>query len=354
MENAIITITPTIIDRLEPIKRYRNSFTEHDMAKASIDAYLSDWEDLCLWCTERGRSFLPANPHDVADYLEDRARNPWLGISGKSRGLQTKAPLKWNSLNRRLTSISKVHQYNEMEFNRKDPAIVRTLKGIKNKLSKEQPHRVKEKRKSPIIKADIANMVAALPDSLIGIRDRALLLVGFTCALRRSELARICIQHLQASENGFKLNIPWSKTGERNPIIPYGSNPQTCPVRALKSWIQAADLTDGPIFRSINRHGQIQNKALSDKAVALIIMRNPYVKDKTNIAKAEAREDPTKPIPNFGGHSLRAGFVTQAYLNGASEVDIMAQTGHRKSDTLKKYIRELDEWKNNAAIKLGL
>jgi integrase len=197
-------------------------------------------------------------------------------------------------------------------------------------------------------------MIASLPNTLIGIRDKALLLIGFTCALRRSEIANIHIEHLQSSENGFKLNIPWSKTGERNPIIPYGGNPLTCPVRALRNWIQVADITTGPLFRSINRHGKIQEKALSDKAIELIIRRNKYLQNKTNEAKAEASEDPTKAIPNFGGHFLRAGFVTQAYINGASEVDIMAQTGHRKSDTLKKYIRELDEWKNNAAIKLGL
>lgn len=352
MENAIVEVMPKAIDQPIPNKRYRNSFTEHDMAKNSVNAYLSDWEDFCLWCTENNRLFMPASPYDVADYLEERASKTWMGFSGKSRSLQLKQPLKWNSLNRRLTAISKVHQYNEQTFNRKDPAITCTLKGIKNKLSQEQPHRIKEKRKSPLCKTDLIHMLNALPNNLIGIRDRALLLIGFTCALRRSEIVNIHLEHLQLNENGFKLNIYWSKTGERTPIIPYGSNPLTCPVRALKNWIQAANIISGPLFRSINRHGQIQDKSLSDKAIELIIKRNQYLQERKQ--EAEACKDATKPIPNFGGHSLRAGFVTQSYLNGASEVDIMAQTGHRKSDTLKKYIREIDEWKNNAAIKLGL
>jgi integrase len=350
MQNNLISISDVEVWE----KRYQNKFTEYDMAQASMGAYLSDWEDFCLWCRDHSRYFMPADPCDVADYLEDRALNKWQGISGKDRKIQTKEPLKWNSLLRRLTSISKAHQYNEKTFNRKDSAITRTLKGIKNKLSQDEPHRVYEKRRSPICKTDIACMLNVLPNNIRGTRDKAILLIGFTCALRRSEISSIQLHDLESSENGFKLNIPWSKTGQRTTIIPYGSNPSTCPVRALKSWISSSNITEGPLFRGIFKNGKIRDCALSDKAIEVIIKRNPYIIGRLNQAAEKAKDDPTFPIPNFGGHSLRAGFVTQSYLNGATEVNIMAQTGHKKSDTLKKYIRELDEWKNNAAINLGL
>jgi len=356
MKNEIMTIAPSEIynpSQIEPIS-YRNSFTEQDMAQTSINAYLSDWEDFCMWCDQNHRQFIPANPHDVADYLEDRAKNSWLGISGKERQLKEKPPLKWNSLERRLTAITKIHQYKGYEFSRKDPAIKRTLGGIRRVLSKEQTHRIIENRKSPVLMEDIRKMVDALPDTLSGKRDRALLLIGFSGALRRSELANIHKEHLQFLNEGLVVLIPWSKTGMREVNIPYGSNHSTCPIRALQEWINAAKIEAGAVFRAINRHGHIQSNAISDKAIALIITRNQHIRETVKDAEERLERDSTVVVPDFGGHSLRSGFVTQAILNDAPEHAIMAHTGHKKSDTLKKYIREVNKWKNNAATKLGL
>jgi integrase len=356
MANELISITPSEIYTPTQDKqtRYTNSFTEQDMAKTSIGAYLSDWEDFCMWCNQNHRQFMPANPCDVADYLEDRAKNAWVGFLGKGRQLMEKQPLKWNSLDRRLTAIAKIHQYNGHPFSRKDHAIKRTLRGIKRVLSKEQTHRIVEDRKSPVLFDDIQKMVNTLGNTLSGKRDRALLLVGFAGALRRAELVGIQKEHLQLVKEGFVLLLPWSKTGMREIHLPYGSNFETCTVRALQEWINSAKIENGPIFRAINRHGQIQPNSISDKAVALIINRNSHIRETVKSAEAKHAHDSTVPVPNFAGHSLRAGFVTQAYLNGASEASIMSQTGHKKSDTLKKYIRETDKWKNNAAMKLGL
>jgi integrase len=334
--------------------RYTNSFTEQDMAKASINAYLSDWEDFCMWCTQKHCQFIPANPHDVADYLEDRAKNTWVGLSGKKRELKEKQPLKWNSLDRRLTAIAKIHKYNNHYFNRKDPSIQRTLKGIKRVLSKEQTHQIIESRKSPVLVEDMRKMIDALPKNLSGTRDKALLLLGFCGALRRSELANIHKEHLQLVKEGLVLLLPWSKTGMREINIPYGSNIETCPVRSVQEWMHAAHIETGAVFRAINRHGQIKKSAISDKSIALIITRNAYVCEIVATAKEEKTRDSTVLIPDFGGHSLRAGFVTQAILNNVPEHSIMSHTGHKKSDTLKKYIREVNKWKNNAAMKLGL
>ena len=356
MKNELMTITHSEIFNPSEMKtlRYTNSFTEKDMESSSIDAYLSDWEDFCIWCRENNRLFIPANPHDVADYLEDRARNSWVGISGKGRQLKEKAPLKWNSLERRLTAIVKIHQYNGHEVNRKDPAIKRTLGGIRKELSKEQPHRIIEDRKAPVLMEDLRKMIESLPDTLSGKRDRALLLIGFTCALRRSELANIRREHLKLVKEGYELLLPWSKTGKREPLIPYGSNFSTCPVRSLQEWMREAAIEEGPVFRAINKHGHIQSSALSSKAVAIIITRNGHIKRIIREKEEKRILDNTIEVPDFGGHSLRAGFVTQAHLNGVPEHAIMAQTGHKKSDTIKKYIRETDKWKNNAAMRLGL
>lgn len=356
MKNELMPITPSEIynpPKTESAK-YSNSFTEQDMSKNSIDAYFSDWEDFCIWCNHNDRKFMPADPHDVADYLEDRAKNSWMGMSGKGRQLKEKPPLKWNTLERRLTAITKIHQYNGHEFSRKDPAIRRTLSGIRRVLSKEQTNRIIEDRKSPILMDDIRKMMDALPDTLTGKRDRALLLIGFSGALRRSELASIQKEHLQFLKEGLVLLLPWSKTGMREVNIPYGSNPLTCPVRSLQEWINVAKIERGAVFRAINRHGQIQPNALSDKSVVHIITRNQYIRETVEDAEARQVYDSTVVIPDFGGHSLRAGFVTQAILNDAPEHAIMSQTGHKKSDTLKKYIREVNKWKNNAATKLGL
>ncbi|HEY4830948.1 MAG TPA: tyrosine-type recombinase/integrase [Waddliaceae bacterium] len=356
MKNMLIPITPSEIYNPSQVEyvRYANSFTEQDMSKNSICAYLSDWEDFCRWCNHNHRQFMPANPHDVADYLEDRAKNSWVGISGKNRDLKEKTPLKWNSLERRLTAITKIHQYNGYNFSRKDSAIRRTLNGIKRVLSKEQTHQILEDRKSPVLMEDIRKMIGSLPDTLTGKRDRCLLLIGFSGALRRSELASIQKENLKFLKEGIVVLLPWSKTGMREVNIPYGSNPDTCPVRALQEWIHAANIENGAVFRAINRHNQIQLGALSDKSIVLIINRNRYIRDTVKEAEEKQIHDSTVTIPNFGGHSLRAGFVTQAILNDVPEHSIMEHTGHKKSDTLKKYIREVNKWKNNAATKLGL
>lgn len=354
MENDLIKITSEIYDPPQQYSYYTNSFTPHDIAENTRNAYLSDWEDFCLWCEKKNCKYLPADPCVVADYLADRAKNSWKGISGRERAIKEKQPLKWNSLQRRLTAICKTHQYNGLTFNRQHPAIKKTMAGIRRIFSKDYPERIFETRKDPTLVEDVKKMIDALPNTLTGVRDRAILLIGFAGALRRSEIVQICFEHLRFSKEGIELFIPWSKTGTRNVYIPFGSNYKTCPIRSLKDWIHESQINQGALFRAINRHGQIQTKALSDKSVALIIQRNWYIQDKINTAKNKASRDLTEYIPSYSGHSLRAGFVTTAILNDVPEHSIMSQTGHKKSDTVKKYIRLTDKWRDNAATKLGL
>lgn len=183
----------------------------------------------------------------------------------------------------------------------------------------------------------------------IATRDRALLLLGFVNAMRRSEIASLSMSDIKVVDEGIEVHIMQSKTGERELVIPFGSNPLTCPIRALKAWIKEACITEGPIFRSINRHGHISKNPLTGHSIALIIQNNPYIKAKTDeaIKKGEV-------VPSFADHSLRAGFVTRAIKKGVPEDLIMSQTGHKKRDTLDKYIRRTNKWQENAAMKIGL
>jgi integrase len=187
-------------------------------------------------------------------------------------------------------------------------------------------------------------MIERLPLSLQGTRDRALLLVGFAGAFRRSELVGLDIADLEFGRDGLVVTVRRSKTDQegqgRRVGIPYGSHAETCPVRAAQEWVDLLDTTSGPLFRRIDRHGHIGAARLSDKAVALIIKR---------CARAAGLG-----AADLAGHSLRAGLATAAAAAGVSERAIMAQTGHRSLATVRKYIREGSLFLENAAGKVGL
>jgi integrase len=187
-------------------------------------------------------------------------------------------------------------------------------------------------------------MMDHLPNSTIGIRDRALLLVGFAGALRRSELVNVRAPDVTETNEGLVIRIRRSKTDQegkgRQVAIPYGSVPETCPVRACREWIATGQLTEGPLFRRIDRHGHVNDRALHRDSIGTIVKR----------AAEAAGLDPAI----YAGHSLRAGLCTQAYMNGARELDIMRQTGHKSLETARKYIRGRGLFRDNPAAKLGL
>ena len=274
----------------------------------------------------------------VAAYLADRATNSWKDPKGISR-----TPLKVASLARRLSAISQAHLLAEVKFDRKHSAIAETWKGIKNTLG------VAQNQKEPIMIEDLREMMKHCSTEemdekyLTKVRDKALLLLGFAGAFRRSELVSIDFEDLKMVREGYVVKLRRSKTDQegagREVAIPYGSNPQTCPVRAILDWLNCSKIGSGPIFRPINKHGHVLSSRLSSKAVSLIIKKNPHLRGKEG---------------NFSGHSLRAGFVTTAAIKGVAEHTIMKQTGHKRSDTLKKYIRAADLWKENPAAKVGL
>jgi site-specific recombinase XerD len=183
-----------------------------------------------------------------------------------------------------------------------------------------------------------------LPAGLIGHRDRALLLLGFAGGFRRSELVALTVAELTFVREGLEVFIVTSKTDQERKgamkVVAFGSDPSTCPVRAVKDWVELSGIAEGPVFRPINRHEQLASKALTDHAVAVIIKR--------------AAQLAGLQTPELSGHSLRSGFVTEAANNGADYPSIMDQTGHGSLDTVHGYNRRKDKWKRPASSKLGL
>jgi integrase len=198
--------------------------------------------------------------------------------------------------------------------------------------------------KAPALTGDVRAMVAAAAPGLLGARDRALLLLGFAGAFRRSELTSLNHQDLAFTPDGLVVLLRRCKTDQeaqgRKIGIPYGSNPETCPVRAVQAWLAASGITSGPIFRHVDRHGKLRAGRLSGYAVALVVKRH---------AEAAGLD-----AAKFAGHSLRAGLATSAAIGGASERAIMAQTGHRSVNMVRRYIRDGNLFRENAAARAGL
>jgi integrase len=308
---------------LERLTSQARDYIAAGKASSTLRAYRADWRDFETWCRQQTFCALPAGPDTVALYLAERART-----------------LRPSTLTRRLTSINKVHRAagHPAPARMEHLAVGETLKGIR------RVHGTEQRGKRPLFTDDLRALVEALPRGLIGVRDRALLLVGFAGAFRRSELAALRMENLQETKEGLVLRISKSKTDPegkgREAALPYGSTPETCPVRACRDWIAAARLKDGPLFRRIDRHDHLSERALHKDSIGGIVKR----------AVLRAGLDPKA----YAGHSLRAGFCTQAYLNGAREFDIMRQTGHRSLDTLRQYVRGRALFRDNAAAKLGL
>ena len=198
-------------------------------------------------------------------------------------------------------------------------------------------------KKTAAVSDDIRAMVGTLAVTPLGIRDRALLLLGFAGAFRRSELVGLNVEDIGVRREGLAVTNRHSKTDQagegRQVAICYGSDPASCPVRAVKAWLVLVG-EEGPLFRSVNKGGRISTERLSDKAVALVVKRTA----------AAAGLDPEL----YSGHSLRSGFATTAARNGASEAAIMRQTGHRSLTVLRGYIRSGGLFNETAAAKLGL
>jgi len=309
---------------LEDLIEKARSFIHSAKSPATLLAYRTDFEDFTRFCQEHNLPHLPTTPTTVALYIADRAGS-----------------LRSATITRRLTSITKAHQAAGFEASPSSShhfVVSETLKGIRRSIGTAQ------KGKAPLLTSDIRRIVAACPETLLGLRDRALVLVGFAGAFRRSELAAIDFTHLSFTQEGLVIDLRRSKTDQeaagRKVGIPFGTDVATCPVRALRRWLAESGITAGAVFRGVNRHGKVSRRGLHKDCVGWIVKR-------------AASRASLKPEP-LGGHSLRAGCVTQAAMNGVGERDIMRQTGHKSAEMLAKYIRIGEIFTRNAAAGLGI
>jgi site-specific recombinase XerD len=322
-----------------------------DKAKAdnTKKSYRSDWEDFEVWSKDNKLCPMPAEVKTVIRYITARATHPSTRIvcKRKGRGKNMRLievpvefqPLSYSSIERRLSAISKAHQYAGHRFDRKNAILAEVLNGIKREKGTAQV------QKTALLTDDIRTMVQGF-EGIQGVRDRAIILLGFTGAFRRSEIVGLQLADLKETKEGFEAIVRFSKTDQEGEghikAIPYGKDPQTCPVKSIRAWCAAlhnAGIHEGPLFRAVDRHENIRKHAMCSAAIALIIKRNDHIKDRSI---------------EFGGHSLRAGFCTQAALNDVPDSLAMLQSGHRDSNTYRKYVRVADRWKNSAAKKLGL
>jgi integrase len=312
------------LSSLEELIQKAKTFVAAAKAPATLKAYRNDWHDFESWCRAHQLPSLPSTPETVALYIADRA-----------------STLASGTITRRLTSITKAHQaagFTNSPATTRHFVVGETLKGIRRTIGTAQHG------KAPLLSADIRRIVAARREDLIGLRDAAIVLVGFAGGFRRSELALINICDIKFSADGVVVNVRKSKTDQdgagREVGLPFGSIPDTCPVCALRKWLDRAGITEGPVFRSVARYGHVSRRGLHKDSIGKLLKR--------------AASRAGLKVDELGGHSLRAGCVTQAAMNGVREFINMRQTGHKTVATLRRYIRSGEIFRENAAAGLGI
>ena len=300
--NNLITDVKSL--EIETLKNLKNS-----KANNTLRAYQSDFRDFSIFCTKNGFSFMPTQPKIIALYITHLSKS-----------------FKFSTLKRRIASISVIHKLKGHYLDTKHPIIMENLLGIKRTLGSRQ------KAKKPILINDLKLIIKAIDEKKI--RDKALILIGFAGGFRRSELVNILHEDVEFVTEGIKILIKRSKTDQSGEgiikAIPYFDNQEFCPVLALKHYIN----------EKVSKKNEDKVFEMSDKSVALIIKK--YAQ--------KAGLDPSR----YAGHSLRSGFATTAAEFGAEERNIMAMTGHKTTQMVRRYIQEANLFKNNALNKIKL
>lgn len=324
-ENSVTVVSAQMNNHLavfQEVDTKAREYIQQAQAENTRKAYRNDLQHFIQWCTGYGLDPLPADVDTVVRYVTELAEKNF----------------KVSTITRRISAISQAHQAKGIESPTHSLGVRKVMAGIRRTKGTAQ------QGKSPAMTEDIRAMVKALPDTLLGIRDAALLLLGFSGAFRRSELVSLTAEDLSFTRDGLKVMLRKSKTDQEGQGIEkgiaYGSHPDTCPVRAVQEWLQASGISAGPLFRSVNRHGQLQPGRLSDKAVALVVKRQ------AEVVGLNPQE--------YAGHSLRAGLATSAAKAGVGERAIMKQTGHRSTAMVRRYIRIGSLFEENASAMIGL
>ena len=317
--NNIITDIKALQE--ETLINLRNSKADN-----TIRAYKSDFNDFGLFCAQNGFKSLPSEPKIVSLYLTQ---------------LSTKN-VKISTIKRRLVSIGVIHKLKGHYLDTKHPLIVENLMGIKRRKGSIQ------NGKKPLLINNLKKIINVIDqqnkEKIKILRDRTIILIGFSGGFRRNEIVSLDFDDLDFVEEGLKINIKRSKTDQfgagSTKGLPYFENSQYCPVVSIQKWIEISKINSGALFRRFTKGSNLLEKRLTDQTVALLI------KEYLGLAGIDST--------NYSGHSLRSGFATSAAEAGAEERTIMAMTGHKSTEMVRRYIKNADLFKNNALNKIKI
>ncbi len=315
-----------VILNIENLKEETLLNLKNSKAENTIRAYKSDFKDFNTFCVKNGFKSLPTEPKIVSLYMTY--------LSTKNNKIST--------LKRRLVSIGVIHRLKGLYLDTKHPSIIENILGIKRRKGSIQ------KGKKPILINNLKQIINIIDeqtkDDIKKLRDRSIILIGFSGGFRRNEIVSLDYDDLEFVEEGLKINLKKSKTDQFGEglvkALPYFDNNQYCPVKSVKKWLEISKIKSGSLFRRFSKGSKLTEYRLTDQTVALII------KEYLELAGIESK--------NYSGHSLRSGFATSAAESGAGERSIMAMTGHKTSQMLRRYIKEANLFKNNPLNKIKL
>ncbi len=314
-----------IITDLKALKEETLLNLKSSKAINTVRAYKSDFNDFTLFCAQNGFKALPSEPKIVSIYLTH---------------LSTKN-VKMSTIKRRLVSIGVIHKLKGYYLDTKHPTVIENIMGIKRRKGSIQ------KGKKPLLISTlkkIINVIDEQKNKIKKLRDRTIILIGFSGGFRRNEIVSLDYEDLDFVQEGVKINLKRSKTdqfGEGSiKGLPYFGNSQYCPVVSISKWIEISKISSGALFRRFAKGSKLTNNRLTDQTVALLI------KEYLRLANIDNE--------NYSGHSLRSGFATSAAESGAEERSIMAMTGHKSTEMVRRYIKEANVFKNNALNKIKL
>ena len=313
-----------IITNIKSLKEETLLNLQNSKANNTVRAYKSDFNDFGLFCAKNGFKSLPSDPKIVSLYLTH---------------LSTKEA-KISTLKRRLVSIGAIHKLKGHYLDTKHPSIIENIMGIKRRKGSIQ------KGKKPLLINNLKEIINVIDqeskEEIKKLRDRTILLIGFSGGFRRNEIVSLNYEDLEFVSEGLKITIIRSKTdqfGEGSvKALPYFNNLKYCPVLSMKKWIETSKITSGPLFRRFTKGSKLSKNRLTDQTVALLI------KEYLDLVGIDSK--------NYSGHSLRSGFATSAAESGAEERSIMAMTGHKSTEMVRRYIKEANLFKNNALSKI--
>jgi len=305
-------------------------FVDQSISENTARAYRADWQHFTEWCRRHAVSPLPASSETVAAYISGLA-------SGEAAADDTSYTA--STISRRLTTIRVVHGARGAGDPTDTELVKKTWKGIR----RDDEVDVDQNGRRALLTPHIRKMVDSLDDETIkGLRDCAMILLGFATGARRSELAGLDVDDLDFRAEGLVVHIRRSKADQegrgRTPSIHYGG--EYCPVSTVQRWLHTGDIDDGAVFRTVDRWGNLRDNRMSGRSINRIV--------KSAAESAGLNSD------RIGAHSLRAGHVTQRKVAGDADGAIMDQTGHSSESTMRRYDRRAKQFRHDVCESLGL